>query len=72
MSIPSNPWELQSEWVPKESLWSIPETLQQQSQQQQRTSKTKEKLNVVGPPGFNIYIVNELHQDVQNFQGGNL
>ena len=27
---------------------------------------------MVIPPGFNNYVVNELHQDVQNFQGGNL
>ena len=27
---------------------------------------------MVGSPGFNNYIGNELHQDVQNFQGGNL
>ena len=27
---------------------------------------------MVGPPGFNNYIVNELHQDVQNFQVGYL
>ena len=33
-SIPSNFWVLHSEWVPKELLWSIPETLQQQPQQQ--------------------------------------
>ena len=70
--IPSNPWELHSEWVSKESLWSIPETLQQQSQQQKKAPKTKEKLNMVSPPVFNNSIVNELHQDVQNFQGVNL
>ena len=71
-SIPSNPWESHSEWIPKESLWSIRETLQQQSQQQQQAPKTKEKLNMASPPGFNNYVVNELRQDVQNFQGGNL
>ena len=27
---------------------------------------------MVSPPGFNNFIVNERHQDVQNFQGGNL
>ena len=27
---------------------------------------------MVSPPGFNNFIVNELHQDVQNFKGGNL
>ena len=27
---------------------------------------------MVHPPGFNNCIVNELHQDVQNFQEGNL
>ena len=27
---------------------------------------------MVNPPGFINFIVNELHQDVQNFQGGNL
>ena len=27
---------------------------------------------MVSPPGLNNYVVNELHQDVQNFQGGNL
>ena len=42
------------------------------TQQQQHNPKTKEKLNMVSPPGFNSFIVNELHQDVQNFQGGNL
>ena len=52
------------QWVPKESLWSIPETLQQQSQQQHQVPKTKEKLNMVSSPGFNNYVVNELHQDV--------
>ena len=26
---------------------------------------------MVSPPGFNNYVVNELHQDAQNFQGGN-
>ena len=29
--------------------------------------KSIEKLNVVAQPGFNGYIVNELHQNVQNF-----
>ena len=38
VSIPSNFWALQSEWVPKELLWSIPETLQQQPQQQHNYS----------------------------------
>ena len=33
-SIPSNFWVLHSEWVAKELLWSIPETLQEQRQQQ--------------------------------------
>ena len=61
-----------SEWVPKESLWSIQETLQQQPQQQQTAPKTKEKLNMVDPSGFNDYIVNELYQDVKKFQGGNI
>ena len=61
MLIPLNPWELLSEWVPKESLWSIPETLQKQPQQQQQAPKTIKKINMVGPPGFNHYIVNELH-----------
>ena len=27
---------------------------------------------MVSPPGFNNFIVNGLHQDLQNFQGGNL
>ena len=27
---------------------------------------------MVSPPGINNYTVNELHQDVQNFQGGHL
>ena len=27
---------------------------------------------MVSPPGFNNFIVNELHQDVQNFKGDNL
>ena len=27
---------------------------------------------MVNPPGFINFIVNELYQDVQNFQGGNL
>ena len=27
---------------------------------------------MVSPPGFNNFIINELYQDVQNFQGGNL
>ena len=58
--------------APKELLWSISETLQQHSQQQQQALKTKEKLNMVGPPGFHNYIVNELHQDVQNIQGSNI
>ena len=53
------------------SLWSIPETLHEQSQQQQQAPKTKEKINMISPPGFNNYVVNELHQDVQNFPGGN-
>ena len=40
-------------WVPKELLWSIPKTLQQQPRQQQQASKAKEKLmNLIGPPGF--------------------
>ena len=34
------------------------------------TFKTKEILNMLRPPGFNDYIVNELYQDVQNFQEG--
>ena len=38
----------------------------------QQAPKTKEKLNMVSPPGFNNFIVNELHQDVQNIQGDNL
>ena len=46
--------------------------MQQQPQQQQQALKTKEKLNMVGTPGFNDYIINELHQYVQNFQRGNL
>ena len=69
--IPSNYWESHSELVSKESLWPIPETLQQ-SQQQQQAPKTKEKLDMVSPPGLNNVIVNELDQDVQNVQGGNL
>ena len=48
----------------KGSLWSIPETLQQQSQQEQQAPKIKEKLSMVNPPEFNNYVVNELHQDV--------
>ena len=36
------------------------------------TTKNKREINMVGPPGFNNYIVNELHENVQNFQGGNL
>ena len=61
MLIPLNPWELLSEWLPKESLWSIPETLQKQPQQQQQAPKTIKKINMVGPPGFNDYIVDEIH-----------
>ena len=61
-----------SEWVSKESIWSILEILKQ-SQQQQQAPKTKEKLIMVSPPpGFNNFIANQLHQDVQNFQGDNL
>ena len=59
---------MHSEWVSKESVRSIPETLKQ-SQQQQQAPKTKEKLIMVSPPGFNNFIVNELHQHLQNFQG---
>ena len=67
MSVLSNLWQSHSEWVPKELLWSVTETLQQQPQQQQQQSpKTQEILNMVGPPGFNSYIVNELLQDVEN------
>ena len=61
MLIPLNPWELLSEWLPKESLWSIPETFQKQPQQQQQAPKTIKNINMVGPPGFNDYIVDELH-----------
>ena len=40
-------------WVPKELLWSIPKTLQQQPRQQQQAPKAKEKsMNLIGPPGF--------------------
>ena len=51
---------------------AIPKTLHQQSQQQQQAPQTKEKFNMVSPPGFNNYVVNELHQDVQNVHWGNL
>ena len=33
-------------------------------------TKNKKKLNMVGPPIFNNCIVNEIHQEVQTFQGG--
>ena len=36
------------------------------------SSKNKIKSNMVDLPGFNNYTSNELHQDVQNFQVGNL
>ena len=42
--IPGN--QKESEWVPKESLWSIPETLQQQSKQQLQAPKSKEKVHL--------------------------
>ena len=54
MSIPLKPWELQPKWVPKQN-WSIPETIQQQ--QQQQISQTKETLKLVDPLKFHDYIL---------------
>ena len=67
-SIPSKPWESQPKWVLKQN-WSIPETIQQQ--QQQQTSQAKETLKLVGPLKFHDYMLNELQKDVENFKGGN-
>ena len=69
MSIPLKPWELQPKWVPKQN-WSIPETIQQQ--QQQQISQTKKTLKLVGPLKFHDYMLTELQIDVENFKGGNL
>ena len=67
--ISSKPWESQPKWVPTQN-WSIPETIQQQSQQQ--ISQTKETLKLVGPLKFYDNILTELQKDVKNFKGGNL
>ena len=69
MLIPSKSWESHPKWVAKQS-WSIPETIQQQSQQQ--TSQTKETLKLVGPLKFYGNILTQLQKDVKNFNGGNL
>ena len=69
MLIPLKPWELQPKWVPKQN-WSIPETIQQQ--QQQQISQTKKTLKLVGPLKFHNYMLTELQKDVENFKGGNL
>ena len=69
MLIPLKPWELQPKWVPKQN-WSIPETIQQQ--QQQQISQTKEILKLVGPLKFHYYMLTELQKHVENFKGGNL
>ena len=69
MSIPLKPWELQPKWVPKQN-WSIPETIQQQ--QQQQISQTKKSLKLVRPLKFHDNILTELQKDVENFKGGNL
>ena len=50
--------------------WSIPETIQQQSQQQ--ISQTKETLKLVGPLKFYNNILTELQKDKKNFERGNL
>ena len=69
MSILSKPWELQPKWVPDQN-WSIPETIQQQLQQQ--TSQTKETLKLVCPLKFHDDILTELQKDVKNFKEGNI
>ena len=60
---------MQPKWVPKQNQ-SIPETIQQQ--QQQQISQTKETLKLVSPLKFHDYILTELQNDVENFKGGNL
>ena len=60
---------MQPKWVPKQNQ-SIPETIQQQ--QQQQISQTKETLKLVSPLKFHDYILTELQNDVENFTGGNL
>ena len=60
---------MQPKWVPKQN-WSIPETIQQQSQQQ--ISQTKETLKLVGPLKFYDNILTERQKHVKNFKGGNL
>ena len=52
-------WESQPKWVPKQN-WSIPETIQQQ--QQQQISQTKETLKLVGALKFHDYILTELQK----------
>ena len=58
---------MQPKWVPKQNQ-SIPETIQQQ--QQQQISQTKETLKLVSPLKFHDYILTELQNDVENFKGG--
>ena len=53
--------------MPKQN-WSIPETIQQQ--QQQQISQTKETLKLVGQ--FHDHILTVLEKDVENFKGGNI
>ena len=50
--------------------WSIPETIQWQSQQQ--ISQIKETLKFVGPLMFYDNILTELQKDVNKSKGGNL
>ena len=54
--------------VASKQNWSIPETIQQQSQQQ--ISHTKETLKLVCPLKFYDNILTELQKDEKNFKGG--
>ena len=60
---------MQPKCVPKQK-WLIPETIQQQ--QQQQISQTKETLKLVGPLKFHDNILTELQKDVEHFKGGNV
>ena len=67
--FPRNPGNRNQNGLPKQN-WSIPETIQQQ--QQQQISQTKKTLKLVGPLKFHDNILTELQKDVENFKEGNL
>ena len=66
MSIPSKPWVPKPTWLPKQN-WLIPETMQQQPQQQ--VSPIKETLKLVSPLTVHDNILTELERNVINFAG---